>query len=261
MRMRFRLSFPVVMAAAGCSGLLGIEQPYLVSPDGGQIEGGVEGAAGPDGGAGADGPMGTDSSMGTDSGAGTDGGIGTDGSNGDSGPSETGTMDSGVVDSGMSDGAPCSKADAGTANREWAQWPMPNSAVEVEAGAPNLEWYMNNGDGTVTDNVTGLMWQYAPAPGGGNYTQPNAIAYCAGLMLASHCDWRLPTYIELLSIVDFGQDSPAINDTYFPNSNGYFWSSTAFVGGISGNGWVIDFGNGGDHFHTTGTPNSVRCVR
>ena len=43
----------------------------------------------------------------------------------------------------------------------WAQWPMPNSPVDVEAGAPNPESYTDNGDGTVSDNVTGLMWQQA----------------------------------------------------------------------------------------------------
>jgi hypothetical protein len=53
---------------------------------------------------------------------------------------------------------------------------MPNSQVDVTAGAPNLESYTDNGDGTVTDNVTGLMWQQAvPAT---TYTWANAVAYC-----------------------------------------------------------------------------------
>ena len=36
---------------------------------------------------------------------------------------------------------------------------MPNDRVDVTAGAPNLESYTDNKDGTVTDNLTGLMWQ------------------------------------------------------------------------------------------------------
>jgi len=37
----------------------------------------------------------------------------------------------------------------------WAEWPMPQWSADVTAGAPNPEGYTDNGDGTVTDNVTG----------------------------------------------------------------------------------------------------------
>ena len=36
---------------------------------------------------------------------------------------------------------------------------MPNGPTDVAAGAPNPEGYTLNGDGTVTDKITGLMWQ------------------------------------------------------------------------------------------------------
>jgi hypothetical protein len=137
---------------------------------------------------------------------------------------------------------------------------MPNSAPDVLAGAPNPEAYANNGDGTVTDNVTGLIWQSAsPAP---TYSQAGAIAYCGGLNLAGFTDWRLPSVIELFSLVDLSVAAPTINSTYFPGTvAGIYWSSTPSAGPV-GNAWTVTF--------TVGlmSPNqavtslgSVRCVR
>src|SRR5450432_4428636 len=105
-------------------------------------------------------------------------------------------------------------APAGCADPNWAEGPMPNCLSDVAAGAPNTETYTDNGDGTVTDTVTGLMWQKAVAAG--TFTQPQAVAFCPTLTLANHRDWRLPTIIELTSIVDRGQFSPSINVTFFP---------------------------------------------
>jgi hypothetical protein len=138
---------------------------------------------------------------------------------------------------------------------------MPNSQVDVTAGAPNLESYMDNGDGTVTDNVTGLMWQQAVPSA--TYTWGDAVAYCQTLTLAFHSDWRLPSRIELFSIEDLGQSpAPYINGTYFPNTPAWFWSSSPVAGSPS-NAWSVDFsfdpGNwGNDDVSST---YYVRCVR
>ena len=53
------------------------------------------------------------------------------------------------------------------------------------------------------------MWQQAAAPS--TYTWEQAKAYCPTLTLAGHSDWRLPTRIELVSLVDFGRSAPAIS--------------------------------------------------
>jgi len=66
--------------------------------------------------------------------------------------------------------------------------------------------YTENGDGTVTDNVTGLTWQQTPAATGLSYEQ--ARTYCASLVLGGHDDWRIPTTKELFSISDFSQGWP-----------------------------------------------------
>jgi hypothetical protein len=64
--------------------------------------------------------------------------------------------------------------------------------------------YRDNGDGTVTDLVTGLMWQQNP---GEKMTYSEAAAGADDFALAGYDDWRLPTVKELYSLILFdGQD-------------------------------------------------------
>ena len=146
------------------------------------------------------------------------------------------------------------------ADPSWAEWPMPNDQVDVTAGAPNLESYTDNHDGTVTDNVTGLMWQQAVSTT--TYTWAQAVAYCPTLSLASHSDWRLPSRIELVSIVDLGVTSGAsINATYFPSTpTSSFWSSSPLAGSSSF-AWVVFFNYGSTPFGDVSSTFPVRCVR
>ena len=58
----------------------------------------------------------------------------------------------------------------------------------VRAGQSNESNFIDNGDGTVTDTETGLMWQKATAPG--TYNWQNALSYAEGLTLGGHSDWR-----------------------------------------------------------------------
>jgi len=137
---------------------------------------------------------------------------------------------------------------------------MSNSQVDVSAGAPNLENYAVNGDRTVTDNVTGLMWQQdVPTT---TYSQMGASAYCLASTVGGYHDWRLPSLIELVSIVDFGlwATPPLINATAFPSTTAdIFWASTAYVG--TADGRYVSFQTG-HVFHAAATSTySVRCVR
>jgi hypothetical protein len=146
---------------------------------------------------------------------------------------------------------------------EWAEWPMPNGPVDVDAGAPNLENYTDNGDGTVTDNVTKLMWQQAvPST---KYIWSAVLAYCPTLTLGGRLDWRIPTAIELLSLVDYsvGDDSivPTIDATMFPATPlEPFWASTSRVGSPT-NGWGVDFGAGRVVTEAMASALHIRCVR
>ena len=118
--------------------------------------------------------------------------------------------------------------------------------------------YIDNGDGTVTDTGTGLMWQ----KGTRSYiTWKQALAYCESLILnndgewtngtanasgAKYNDWRLPTAKELASLVDTTRYNPAINTTYFPYMSEYsygYWSSTTYADS-SDSTWCVDFSYG-----------------
>ena len=80
-------------------------------------------------------------------------------------------------------------------------------------GCESNERFVDNGDGTVTDNCTGLIWQKRTADtngdgkiGGGDAVDwCDALVYCESLSLAGHDDWRLPNVRELQSIVSFRQ--------------------------------------------------------
>lgn len=64
----------------------------------------------------------------------------------------------------------------------------------------NTPDYTDNGDGTITDNVTGLMWQQDP---GEKMTWEEAVESLNDFELAGYDDWRLPTIKELYSLIQF----------------------------------------------------------
>ena len=158
-------------------------------------------------------------------------------------------------------GLVCERSGAPTcADPTWAQWPMPSAQVEVAAGAANLQSYTDNADGTVTDEVTKLVWEQLTQVK--DYTQAEAAAYCSGLHLGGYSDWRLPAVIELVSIVDTGTYNPSIDSTMFPGTPpvGFYWSSTPYVG-YPGNMWGVYFNNGYSAYNDASMAYSVRCVR
>ncbi|MBI5589466.1 MAG: DUF1566 domain-containing protein [Deltaproteobacteria bacterium] len=92
--------------------------------------------------------------------------------------------------------------------------------------------YVNNGNGTVTDTSTGLMWQQNTPES--SMTWEQALSNCESLALGGYTDWRLPNQKELRSLVDYSTSNPAINITYFPNTvSSYYWSSTPSSSGVS----------------------------
>ena len=119
--------------------------------------------------------------------------------------------------------------------------------------------FIDNGDGTVSDYATGLMWQKADDGIGKNWEE--ALEYSKNLKLGSYTDWRLPNAKELQSIVDYSRapqttNSPAINPVFetteITDPNGktgqypYYWTSTTHLDGKNpnANAVYIAFGEG-----------------
>jgi hypothetical protein len=153
--------------------------------------------------------------------------------------------------------------------------------------------FVDNGDGTVTDNQTGLMWEKKTGASGlhdvnGTYTwstgspyyNPDGTAFFTFLValdgvssdgrtitgcFANHCDWRLPTIVELQGIVDgsatgCGSGSPCIDPVFGPTQAYFYWSATNGAGspnlawGVDFDGGYVIYGNKSYRFH-------VRAVR
>jgi len=92
---------------------------------------------------------------------------------------------------------------------------------------PPEERFIDNGNGTVTDKSTQLMWTKAPKTMPENFE--NAVQYCQALSIDAFCCWRLPTIEEWKQIVDNSQQNPALPKGHpfesIHTSIGY-WSKT-----------------------------------
>jgi hypothetical protein len=133
------------------------------------------------------------------------------------------------------------------------------AAPALWAAAPKNQYTVLT-NGTVKDNKTGLIWQQAVTT---QNDWKGAKDDCAGLRLGGFSSgWRLPTKLELETLVDFGVAGPTIDSTAFPSTPGNrFWTSTP-CGGGSGYAWAVDFSVGTSRCYiATPYESSVRCVR
>jgi hypothetical protein len=139
----------------------------------------------------------------------------------------------------------------------------PGDDGELEKGVawPNPRFTDNNGDGTVTDNLTGLIW-LKDAKFFGLRQWTDALAVCNslaadGINLTDGSvagDWRLPNIRELRSLIDYRHTGPALSDISGtvhwsegnPFSNvqvGSFWSSTTYAYN-NDDAWFLDINIG-----------------
>ncbi|MFT4571412.1 MAG: hypothetical protein ACI91F_002303 [Candidatus Binatia bacterium] len=164
----------------------------------------------------------------------------------------------------------------------------------VQAGAPFL--LTDNSDGTITDQNTGLMWEKKKASGAGLHHVDESFTWCedsapvdgtcdnglgfdetvvsvflatlndvagAGAnCFAGHCDWRLPNYKELVTILHLDCAVPTISEEFHHTlscnagcfnvtlstcsctSPRSYWTSTVNFSAIGGEAWMVDFMNG-----------------
>ena len=135
---------------------------------------------------------------------------------------------------------------------------------DLEKGvAPPSPRFTDHGNGTVTDNMTGLMWTKNANLINGSLTWMNAVDYCNAMNSGSgtygHTDWRLPNLRELQSLIDYGRYNPPLPEGHpFTNivTMWYYWSSTT-VADTTACAWLIRLNNG--HL-TYGNKTDVYCV-
>jgi hypothetical protein len=142
----------------------------------------------------------------------------------------------------------------------WACWPMPNPR---SSALPNPARYDPFSVAVAMDAVTGLAWQRSPPLTTRSWSA--AKAECAALMLdTSREDWRLPTRIELVSLVDFSSGNPAVDVTMFPGPGATFWTSSPASGGAGApaRAWQVSFDRDGATTSAGADVEArVRCVR
>jgi hypothetical protein len=130
----------------------------------------------------------------------------------------------------------------------------------------NAMSFTDNANGTILDNITGLVWQKCAIGESGStcstvsttsYTWSDAKSQCANL----GAGWRLPTAFELAGIVDYGTSYSAINTVAFPGTApAAYWSSTPHPL-YTTMAWYVNFAQGNTWLDNQSATKYVRCVR
>lgn len=139
----------------------------------------------------------------------------------------------------------------------WANWRMPNPS---SSGLPNPAGYQLSESGQlVTDTVTGLTWQRDSDAR--SFTWAEAKQYCACWSADGSTGWRLPSRIELVSLVDWTASSPSLDARAFPGTpSENFWTSSP-VTIDPGLGYLVFFLNGHTTYSDMEYAYRARCVR
>jgi hypothetical protein len=161
---------------------------------------------------------------------------------------------------GASGGAGGSQGTGNYIPEDEPLWPMPEP---LGSSGPNAASYVINpvtGGTRVDDEITGLSWALEDAPLQDLWDE--AVAHCAALDFDGHVDWRLPTEIELISLIDYTQSFPASDpDAFGSLIAALHWSSTE-VAFDSLMRWGVDFQDGtSTYYDTNGAGGVALCVR
>jgi hypothetical protein len=151
---------------------------------------------------------------------------------------------------------------------------------ETQAGASHS--FVDNGDGTITDEVTGLMWEKHSDDDSihdrdNRYTFADAVGVKIAMLnseaFAGYDDWRLPNRNELGTLINFGATSPATYGSFNENCQtgctptecnctniSLYWTSTSYVSSPVYQ-WYVNFSLGDWAVQQKTEQASVRAVR
>ena len=135
---------------------------------------------------------------------------------------------------------------------------------------------------SVSDDLTGLVWQRYGHGSSNGYTVPtqtsdcasggtysssyctyswqDALKYCSSLSLDSQTDWRLPNAREFTSIVKYGVAAPVIDTSSFLNTSSTYWSSSTSMS-TQTSAFYVNFSTGSVPNISKSNSYRVRCVR
>ena len=171
-----------------------------------------------------------------------------------------------------------------------AAWPKLQKKATGTGAACEGARFVDNGNGTVTDNLTGLQWEQKTDDatvhdkdntyswgvlGNGDYANADGTAFTSflatlnsGGCFAGQCGWRLPTFMELQTILAFTPGPywcttrPCIDPVFGPTAlaGAYYWSSTVHAYNPD-YAWVGDFSDGFVFSNLKLSTHYVRVVR
>ena len=118
----------------------------------------------------------------------------------------------------------------------------------------------NASSNIVLDKRNHVYWQDNTESAQSSEDWEDAVNYCHTLTLDGLREWRLPTFRELLSIVDFGKVKPAVLDAFDHTAEETYWTATPFAANFS-RAWTIDFRSGVTYYSYKTTNHAVRCVK
>lgn len=185
----------------------------------------------------------------------------------DAGSADAGSADADVSDAGGRVDGHAVGGPVPSVCPAWADWPMPSpqSSIDFPSDAPgnlpNPQSYDTTDPDVVVDRVTHLVWQRTASLDAMSWS--DAVAYCAGLALGARTGWRLPSRIELASLIDYAfpasragnLDATVFADAYA----GKVWSCTPGAANPT-IAWFIDFSSGATFTDVKEKLDHVRCV-
>ncbi len=115
-------------------------------------------------------------------------------------------------------------------------------------------------DSVVIDTKLGLVWQDDVAAKNTKKSWESSTKHCQDLSLSGYGDWRLPSYDELLSIVDYDSQGQAIISSFENVASGHYWTSSEVVSDPK-YAWYVYFKNGYTNYFSKSHKHHTRCVR